>query len=185
VRGGGRYFLALAAWLAVAARTPVAAQTPSPRARTIAGSGVLGVHPGDTLLDTVHALQGCDLRMLPQSTAGQRGLTLRARCGGVPVDYVLNPDSHTVQRAEVRDGALSTADGIRVGDDIAKAVDLYGRPTIETSEGNVCAVFAPLQGMSFCLRPADARAYLERVGSSSAPPLRGKIGSIVVFGQSR
>jgi hypothetical protein len=158
------------------------AQTPAAHSSTITATNVLGVPPGATLLDTVHALQDCDQRMLAQATPGRSGLTLRAHCGDLTVDYVLNPDSHTVQRAEIRDGAISTPGGIRVGDDIAAAVGRYGTPSIETSAGDVYAVFASLPGVSFCLRAEDARAYLERLGSAERPPLRGRIGSILVFG---
>ena len=161
---------------------PAAAQTPAARSATISGTNVLGVRPGATLGETAEALQGCDMHMLHQAKPGRSGLTLRARCGDLSVDYVMNPDSHTVQRAEVRDGGLSTSGGIRVGDDIAAAVARYGTPTVEATAGDVCAVFKSQQGMSFCLRPEDARSYLERVGSKERPPLRGKIGSILVFG---
>jgi hypothetical protein len=161
---------------------PAAAQTPAVRSATISGTSVLGVRPGATLGETAEALRGCDMHMLQQAKRGRSGMTLHARCGDLSVDYVLNPDSHTVQRAEIRDGGLSTAGGVRVGDDITAAVARYGTPTVEASAGDVCAVFASQRGVSFCLRPEDARAYLERVGSKERPPLRGKIGSILVFG---
>jgi hypothetical protein len=178
MRGGGR---ALVVLLAVSVAGAAAAQTPAARSATVSGTNVLGVAPGATLQDTARALQGCDQHMLEHGTTGRSGLTLHARCGDLSVDYVLNPDSHTVQRAEIRDGALSTPGGVRVGDDIATAVARYGTPTIEASAGDVCALFSTLPGVSFCLRAEDARAYLERVGSTDRPPLRGTIGSILVF----
>ena len=179
MRGGGRAIggVLLAASIAGAS----AAQTPAARSATISGTNVLGVAPGATLQDTAQALQGCDQHMLDHATPGRSGLTLHARCGDLSVDYVLNPDSHTVQRAEIRDGALSTPGGVRVGDDMTTAVARYGTPSVEASAGDVCAVFSSLPGVSFCLRPEDARAYLERVGSAERPPLRGTIGSIRVF----
>ena len=154
----------------------------------IGPSGVRGVMVRDSLHDVVRKLQGCELRLVPSMSEGLPQVSIAARCGArVTMEVEWDSDSQSVYRITVTGGNAATARGLRVGDDVRKAVRLYGAPIIGSAEGSVCLTFSSAVGIGFCLSRDDAHRYLQKLGGleSEEPPLEGHIDSILVFGEGK
>ncbi len=77
-----------------------------------------------------------------------------------------------VWRIRVVSDTLATPEDARVGDTARRLGELYGRGTVATGEGNVCALFAKAPGRSFCFefpagKTGGTDSWEELVGSGA------------------